>query len=219
MSEETKVFWDAEDPLKPVETETRVANAALNDYARMGFSRSLRNLHAKYQESDDPPTDKWSTICNWSASYDWQDRVKRWDAIEQERDEKVWRERRDEIRRKEWDNFYRLQEIIEEFLKDMPHFIERKEKLLDDGTPEVIDSQGNVVRRGKPNTKIVTLKFKVSEAIRFIQTASDIGRKAAEMDKGMSNLLNEIDFEKLSPEQISRVAQGENILDVLGVRK
>jgi hypothetical protein len=219
MSEDLGVYWDAEDPLKPVDAETRASNAALNDYARMGFSRSLRNLHKKYKESDDPPTDKWSTLCNWSATYDWQERVKKWDAIEQEHDEKVWRERRNEIRRKEWDNFYRLQEIIEEFLKDMPHFIDRKEKLIEDGTPEVIDSNGNVVRKGKPNTKVVTLKFKVSEAIRFITTASDIGRKAAELDKDMNNLLKEVDFEKLTPEQISRVAEGEHLLDVLGIRK
>jgi hypothetical protein len=220
MSEELKVFWDARDPMKPIEGESSAANRALIDYARMGYSRSLRKLHEKYLQEEDPPTDSYNTIIDWSRHLDWQDRVTRWEELERQHDEKVWRDRRDQLRSKEWDNFDKLQEIISKTLEIMPSFVERKEKVIEEGSAEVVDSQGRVIHKGKPEKRVITLRFKANDAIRFIRTASDIGRRAAEMDKQyMDKMLDELDLGKLSPEQIARLADGEHLLDILGLRK
>jgi hypothetical protein len=220
MTEEEKVFWDATDPLKPVENEPATSNAALHDYARMGYSRAIRKLHELYQQQEAPPAESISTIYYWSTTFDWQDRVSRWDELERQREEKVWRERRDELRKKEWDNFERLQDIVNQMLQDIPKFIKRHEKLLNDGSPEVIDANGNLVKKGRPNTKVITLEIDTNSVIKFIRTASDIGRRAAETNQSyMAKMIGEIDFSKLSPEQISQIAEGEHILDILGIRK
>ena len=217
---DSKVYWDALDPLKPIENEPSTSNAALHDYARMGYGRSLNKLAAKYQEMAEPPTSALSTIYYWSTTFDWQDRVVRWEELEHQHDEKAWRERRNELRKKEWDNFECLQDIVHEMLQDVPKFIKRHEKFIKDGTPEVIDSNGKLVKHGKPNTKIITLSIDTNAIIRFIRTTSDIGRRAAEMGQPyMAKLINEIDFAKLTPEQIAQIAEGGHILDVLGIRK
>jgi len=221
MTEEVqKVYWDAEDPLKPVEGESSAANAALIAYARMGYGRGLKPLREKFSAMEDPPTKSYATIVNWSSKLDWVARVERWEEIERKRDEAVWRGRRDELREKEWDNFARLQEIVAEMLKDVPKFIKRKEKIIEKGSPEIIDSTGIQVRAGKTEVKVITLEMDARLMINFIKTASEIGRRAAEMDKNyMAKLMNEIDFAKLSPEQVAKIAEGEHILDVLNIRK
>ena len=221
MTDENKIFWDAVNPLKRVEDgETASASQALYDYAHMGYNRSLKRLAEKYQDDEDPPTRSYETIAHWSSAFEWQDRVAKWEEIERRRDEMLWRERKDKIREKEWDNFDRLQEIISKVLEDMPNFVKRKEKIIQKGKARVYDSaKGRVTEEGQTEIRAIILSFDVNAAISFIKTASDIGRRAAEMDKTASNLLNEIDFSKLDPEQVSRVAEGEHILDVLGVRK
>lgn len=213
------VYWDALNPLKPVEGEPASASQALTDYAIMGFRRSLEKLFNKYETMEDPPITNKATLSGYCMKYDWVDRAKRYDEIQRERDELTWRERREQIREKEWDNFYRLQEIVSDILDDMPKFVKRQEKIVDKGSATVVDAQGRVIHEGRPQEKVIVLSMNVNSAIKFIRTASDIGRRAAEMDKNMPNMLKEIDFSKLTPEQIERVAEGEHLLDVLGIRK
>lgn len=212
-------YWDSENPLKPVDGESRAANAGLNDYAHMGFSRGLERLYEKYLQMDDPPTTSRNTIFGWSKKYDWVDRSKAYDEIQRNLDEQVWRERRDEVRQKEWDNFDKLQDIVSAILENVPSFVKRKEKIIEKGSAQVVDAQGHVIHQGKPQEKVIILQMNTSDAIKFIRTASDIGRRAAEMNSKTPNMMNEIDFSKLKPEQVIRIAEGENILDVLGVRK
>ncbi len=217
--EEEKVYWDAKEPLKRLEEgETASASQALYDYAHMGYNRSLRALLEKYEGQEDPPTKSYMTLGHWSSSLDWQDRIARWEELERERDTKLWRERRDKLRDQEWKNAERLQEIITKILEDMPSFIKRKERVTEPGKCRVIQN-GKVLHEGKIREKVLILEFDVNAAIKFVKTASDIGRRAAEMDKAKDNIMSEIDFSKLNPEQVSRIAEGEHILDVLNIRK
>jgi hypothetical protein len=218
--DEEKIFWDAHDPLKPVEGESSAASTALHDYAHMGYSRSLRKLHKKYEGMENPPSGSYMTIAQWSKTLDWQDRIARWEELERMRSEKVWRERRDSLREKEWDSVDKLQDIIANILEEMPNFVKRKESIIQKGKCRVFDSStGKITEEGQIEKRAIILRYDVNAAIKFIKTASDIGRRAAEMDKSSNNLLNEIDFSKLDPDQVSRIAEGEHILDVLGVRK
>lgn len=221
MSE--KVYWDGADPLKPVEGESRAANGALNDYARLGYGRSLRKLTEIYNDVDDSqyvPTKSFATIGTWSVNYDWGERVDAWMELERKRMELEWRDRRDGLRVKEWSNYERLQEIVSEMLEVMPQFIKRKEAVVDEGTPTIIKNNGDIIKHGTPERKVVTLKADTNAILQFIKTASDIGRKAAEMDQTwMGKLMKELDFDKLDNEQVARLADGEHILDVLGIRR
>lgn len=220
MTDELGVYWDGEEPLKRIDSETASAHKALLDYAHMGHIRSLRKLAEKYQDEENPPTKHVMTLTDWSRKHAWQDRVHRFDDIERQYEEMRWRERKDELRKKEWDNFDRLQSIITEILDAVPSFIRRRETITDKGSPKVISQDGKIIQEGRPAEKVITLKLDANAAIKFIRTASDIGRRAAEMDKDdLSKIMKELDFDKLSPEQIQRVAAGEHLLDVLGVRK
>jgi hypothetical protein len=223
MTDIEKVYWDATDPLKRLDGESEAANGALNDYARMGYGRSLKRLHEHYVElakTEYVPSTSYGTVNTWSTKYDWVDRVAAWTDIERKRQENLWRERRDSLRSKEWSNYERLQDIVSEMLEVVPQFISRKEKIVDDGTPTVILQNGDVIKRGTPEKLVITLKANTTAIIQFIKTASEIGRKAAEMDQTwMSKLMKEVDFGKLDNEQVARLADGEHILDVLDIRK
>jgi hypothetical protein len=82
--------WIIDEPLTRVKGESKRANAALRDYALMGAGRALRKLLQNYieraanVEQAQPPTTRWSTICGWSASLAWQERVVRFDELQQE---------------------------------------------------------------------------------------------------------------------------------------
>ena len=53
------------------------AEAAFNDYVGLGDGRSLRKLHARYQDDPNPtPTKRLKTLKEWSARYGWQDRIR-----------------------------------------------------------------------------------------------------------------------------------------------
>lgn len=222
--EVTKIFWDATDPLKPVEGESRAANGALNDYARMGYNRAIHKLIDYYkdrsEEKEYVPTTSINTMFNWSSRYEWQERVDAWTEIERKRMEQEWRQRRDNLRSKEWSNYERLQEIVTEMLKTVPQFINRKEAVVEEGSPTIIKNNGDIIKQGTPEKRVITLKANTNAIIQFIKTASEIGRKAAEMDQTwMAKLMKEIDFDKLDNEQVARLADGEHVLDVLGIRR
>ena len=67
------------------ECDTRKSYPALCDYLRMGAGRSLRKLHAEYEEQSvsgsgtEPPTKYLSTLTRWSSEHDWADRAEEYD--------------------------------------------------------------------------------------------------------------------------------------------
>ena len=68
--------WSRADPLARVGAETRLANAALRDYAAMGPGRSLDKLLDRYRSVPDAcPTKRRPTLHEWSVRYAWQARV------------------------------------------------------------------------------------------------------------------------------------------------
>lgn len=95
--------FDKDHPLETAisddgQRESRRANAAFCDYARMGTHRSLRDLVAHYKTiPEGAPSTKWTTVSTWSAKFQWVERSKAFDAIQQAADQAVYENRRREI--------------------------------------------------------------------------------------------------------------------------
>lgn len=108
-----KLVWNPDDPLALCEGETAKANQALHDYAFLGPGRSLAVLYQNYtkttpdrQESHAPRTTTLRVLKAWSAEDSWQDRVARYDAQVQQREQSAyearWAERRAAEREETW---------------------------------------------------------------------------------------------------------------------
>jgi hypothetical protein len=107
----------------------------------MGARRSLRSLLDRYKKQKDnspstrPPTCKFNTIGRWSQNYDWVARVNRWQELEQERTQREWRDRHDEIREQGWGAGQSLIDRAEKMLA-FPLSTQKvtKEEMSPDGT-------------------------------------------------------------------------------------
>lgn len=133
--------WDRERPLARIKGETKKANAALRDYARLGAGRSLailwRSYHDQPMTGQLPPTRNHGTLKNWSAAHSWVARVERWDKLESEKEDQKWRERRDQWREDLFDlSTVRGQKALKAML-DYPLFEETVEATDEEGRPIV----------------------------------------------------------------------------------
>ena len=77
---------------KPLQGETSKSYQAFTDYCRLGASRSITKLYAKYHDSgmQNTPTTAQTdrTIRGWSCKYNWVERAKQYDANVQKSIEK-----------------------------------------------------------------------------------------------------------------------------------
>jgi hypothetical protein len=166
-------LWDWDDPLQrcPELGESRAANQGLRDYAMMGARRSLRSLKERYSNvapTEKPPTRYFHTISTWSNKYDWVARVNRWQELEQARTEEEWRDRRREIREREWEQAKALIERAEKMLQYPLH-----EKVL----ITAVEDDGAVHK-----TILKPIRWSSNTIAQFTKTASDLARLAAEME-------------------------------------
>ena len=154
--------------------ETQKANRALKDYVAMGSGRSLSKLYRRYTESSpekaQSPTQCLRTLKNWSSRYDWQARLARWDELEREGEEEVWRDRRRKIREGEWSQAQTLLDRVEQMLKFPLAQIDRVDKTDADGNPLVI-------------TIVKPVRWSQRDIARFMQVSSELARLAAEMEQ------------------------------------
>lgn len=197
--------WDPTDPLAQVEPETIRANAALHDYALLGTIRSLTKLHERYVDIQDrinagekgltePPTTSYGTINSWSAKHEWQVRVMQWEMIQRAEEEHKWKERRARVREDDWDHATQLRELAQRIIDAAPAFVNRTRKVVDDGTPQVVDLEGKVVRQGRPREIVVTVALDIGALDKVEKMASRLARLAAEMDDVRSRVV--VDWRK-----------------------
>lgn len=186
--------WNPENPLAPIDGETDKANQGLHDYALMGRHRALKKLAEKYEEDErrrargdtsvpDPPTLSEYTINNWSAKYDWQNRVLQWEMLQRERDEELWQQRRDQVRDDDWTHATKLRNLALRIIDAAPAFINRTRKVVDEGKPEIRDLTGEVLEKGRPREIVVTVALSVTDLARIEKLAHKLARLAAEMDE------------------------------------
>ena len=132
--------------------------------------------HYKKQATSAPlakqPTLVYSTLAGWSLKYHWVARVDAWTAIEQEREEIEWAERRRQIRQDDWVHARRLRDLAEKILDASPVFIKRTVR-TEQGLP---DAKGNRI-----DTRIVTVALDGNLLTKLEKVASDLGRLSAEI--------------------------------------
>lgn len=175
MTEEEQL-WDDEDPLARMKGESAKANIALRDYWRMGPGRSLRKLLARYDkqaasesQAEIPPTAKWSTLCGWSAKFDWQRRIAARAAIQAAADAAKWAARREALREDEWEQSRKLLEVAGKILAEAPMFVKNQRRLIPG-------------EDGAPDREVITLALDGQLAVKAAEAGSKLGRLAAEME-------------------------------------
>jgi len=108
------IIWNEDDPLAlsggrfEAWSETKRANRALADYAKMGAARSLRSLCEIYLQQAEkiralegtevkftrPPTTKLDTLFAWSSRFEWVARVERYDELKKAQEDREFEEER-----------------------------------------------------------------------------------------------------------------------------
>lgn len=184
----TTITWNPKAPLERAQGVSRKSNQALRDYALMGSGRSQRKLidHYKGQAASNPlakpPTLIYGTLAGWCLKYEWVVRVDAWTAIQQDRDEAEWVERRRQIRQADWKLADRLRKLANEILDAAPTFFKRRSKLeKGDAVRRVVESRDReVVHITRVDTQIITVALDGHLMTRAAKAASELGRLAAE---------------------------------------
>jgi len=181
--------WDTDNPLHRAAGESARANVALRDYFRMGAGRSLRSLLERYlvqgtskEQTEKPPTLHWSTLCGWSAKFDWQKRVEAQTAIEAAEDEATWRERRREAIERDWQVAGKLLKLSDQILEQGPKFLKATTRVIKQGRPALRDTEGRLIDPGEAEERLTVVALDAGLAVKAAATGSDLARKAAGLD-------------------------------------
>lgn len=160
-------WWNVPTPDRRA-SDTPRSYAALCDYAAMGAGRSLEKLAERYRSvTGTVPTQRRTTLADWSRSGDWQARVAAYDAdvqaeLEAERAE-IRKARRIALEEADWHEGEKLRAWVQELLAEAPKFLRR--------TETEITQNGEIV-------KIITLALTAGpgELARALKLASDVQR-------------------------------------------
>jgi hypothetical protein len=195
--------WDQEDPLAIIEgVETPAQNAALRDYALMSHPRSLRRLGKHYQAENEkrekgdksiapPPTISQATLQRWSAKYDWVNRCMQWEMLLKIEDEEIWKDRRGTVREEDWKHGNALREIAQRIIDATPGFIKRTRKIVDEGKPQIVNLEGEILDPGRPREIVVTVALNISDLVRIEKLAMQMLRMSAEMDQSQTRVIHD----------------------------
>lgn len=217
MDEKAQSFkWNVKDPLGRAYNERRDPNKALNDYYLMGSDRSLRKLWERYRAADDAPTRRITTLKKWSAFYCWQDRITAQADIENAMRRQRRADRQAVIDDEDWDLGRQLRELALGILAEGPKYFKTRRRLIKgksqtimgvDGTPHEVAIE--------PDREIITVELNAQMAIRAAKLGSDIQRAAAGVGGRSATESWNIDLAELSIPQLTRLAAGEELIDVL----
>lgn len=183
------------------EGETDRAVQACNDYLRLGPGRSLSKLLSKYTKRNqkEPVTESESTIKKWSADYDWQLRASAYDA--------VLEEMRNEKRRKEFDAGLALDYERIRKLKKLANLLEQ------DLTVRLWLDDVKSIGSGEFAERVDLIRFNSALVEQYRGVLDDLAKEVGGR-KQKSEVLN-IDLSKLTDDQLSRIAAGEDPMRVV----
>lgn len=219
--------FDQDTPLSRIKGESIKAHRALMDYFLMGEGRSLANLCQIYTEPmpEDPPTLHIATLKIWSSRYHWQARIAR----QMENDNTAILEQRRQAQEK----------ITEQYLQRHMSEAEALALLADQARGNMADFAGvraqtdlsanpkaalvkNITQhytrttRGTGDDMQAEIKARIALGLYDAQRALELILKhhgAFAADNKHQNL--NIDMSDLTDDQVKRIANGEDPLDVI----
>lgn len=167
----TALITDYENPLSPLDGERPGAHAALIAYYELGGDRSLVKLCTSLGR----PAGYVRTLQEWSAHFRWQERV----ALQQGIDARTEAKKRAEIRARrrqqledhDWEHGETLRKRLLEIVAEMPKFVRRSEKVIE-------ERNGDVLER----TRIVTTALNATpgDMARALLAASQLQHQATD---------------------------------------
>lgn len=187
--------------------ESKRAVIACNDYLRMGPGRSMAKLLERYlSATETPPSRRLKTLKDWSVAYGWQGRATWYDA-------ETERQKTEYARHVMTSGLAQAHERVVR-LKDMADLLEAEIMTRQNGQlVNVWLADVKTVGSGETAERVDLVRFnhQLIEQWRGVldDLAKEIGHRRIKRDN-----LN-IDFDKLTDDQLQRIAAGEDPLDVL----
>ena len=143
-------------------------------YRLLGASRSLLGcVNDERVTKGNTKSNQNYTPGSWRRAFKiwhWAERVKVWDEFKRAEDEKMWDDRRRDVRAADWKASIALRERAEQMRKFPLAQIEKVEKVYPDG-------------RVKAVTIVHPVRWSQADLARFEKVASDLARLAAEMEQ------------------------------------
>jgi len=219
------VDWrDSDDPFARQltglsEPESAAASEALRDYAEMGVNRSLRSLHRLYTEQAanhkkrrdgkplamKPPTSSLQTLYTWSVEFEWQARVKRWEAIQRQRDQDAYEVDRREWRKRRMDTAKAALGVTGAALALLQEHKMKPREIVD------VDGKKHVY------PPAILDELKLPGVIHALEEATALLRKEFGDDVQQIDLtLRQLDYSEFTDDELQRIRDGENPLRILG---
>ena len=209
--------WDKDNPLARNPRETRKANDALLDYWTMGSGRSLRNLHKKYTQAtpETRPTRHLRTLKGWSTKFKWQLRVDQAKDLRDAEDEQTKSEWRRQVLIEDHDLGGELRDLALSILGEGPKYLKTTRRQVRGARESIVDKDGKTrIIQLEPDREIITVALDGHLMVRVAKLASELQRQSAGIDRKGQERLN-IDLSTLSVDQLTRLAAGEDLIDIL----
>lgn len=215
---------------EPQEGENKKAILACNDYLRLGPGRSLAKLHQTYTESTPvkPPTKHLRTLKEWSRLYEWQLRAAQYDT-------EIERQKNDQVQAIMKEGLALAHERVTR-LKRLALFLEEQvysaaEAKAQPQDPPVTEAEVEAARnrvRHYPNVwlydvkqigggegaeRVDLVRFNAALIEQFRGVLDDLAKETGGRRQKRDNF--NLDFSKLTDDQLERIAAGEDPLDVI----
>lgn len=212
--------WSAAEPLARARTEKVNPNTALHDYYLMGPDRSLRKLCERYRavgpDGPAPPTRRMTTLRRWSVRYHWQARVEAETDLENGRRRQRRQRWREQVDDEDWSLGGELRQLARQILEQGPTYLKTQRRFIRGAKEQIEGADGKTYTVSvEPDREIITVGLNLPIAIRAAKLASDMQRGAAGVGRRSAYETWNIDLQELTTSQLTRLAAGEDLVDVL----
>lgn len=193
--------------------EHRKAVIACNDYLRLGPGRSMAKLLQHYDlqqryltDAQTPPTRRLKTLKDWSSKFGWQVRAELYDAETERQKTEYARQIMQSGLALAHERVQRLKEIAE--LLETEILTRHDGQLVNIWLPDV-----KTVGSGETAERVDLVRFNHQLLEQWRGLLDDLAKEVGGRRIKTENL--NIDFSKLTDDQLQRIAAGEDPLNVI----
>jgi hypothetical protein len=217
---------------EPQAGESRKALLACNDYLRAGPGRSLQKLYQTYTGSGPtkPPTRHLATLKEWSRLYEWQLRAAQYDTeIERQKNDAVQAVMKEglALAHERVTRLKRLALFLEEQVYSAAEAKAQPQESPESLTEAEVEAASKRARLypnvwlydvkqiggGEGAERVDLVRFNAALIEQFRGVLDDLAKETGGRRQKRDNF--NIDFSKLTDDQLERIAAGEDPLDVI----